>query len=110
MVFLLATALAQDSDSASQGTGEQGDPCTEVADCASDLICLVDGTLSYCTATCSEESTCPEGYACFANGDEAVCAVDASSGGGECGCGSTAAGPVAAWALVAAALSARARR
>ncbi len=95
---------------AESGAGDVGDPCSDASDCGTDLICLVDGTLSYCTTLCAGETDCPEGYACFATGDDAVCAVDASSGGGECGCSSGVAGAGAIWAGAAASLLVRRRR
>ncbi|MBM4368070.1 MAG: matrixin family metalloprotease [Deltaproteobacteria bacterium] len=90
------------------GSGAQGEACTDASDCEADLICLVDGTLSYCTSLCDTGGGCPEGYACFSAGDEAVCAVDASSGGGECGC--SAASGAHGGVLVALGLIVRRRR
>ncbi|MCB9763418.1 MAG: matrixin family metalloprotease [Alphaproteobacteria bacterium] len=70
------------------GDGALGDPCVETPDCEGDLFCLVDGADRYCTESCEDDASCPEGYACLALGDgSGACAVDA---GGSCGgCAST---------------------
>src|SRR4051794_25495856 len=39
-----------------------GDPCTNAAQCDSD-VCLLVGTGGVCTRVC--DGTCPDGYGCF---------------------------------------------
>lgn len=78
------------------GNGAQGETCSSTQDCGSGLICLVDGTNSYCTTSCDGSGACAEGYECLEAGGSEVCALAAEDAG--CGCdGAGAGGALLAW-------------
>jgi hypothetical protein len=47
------------------GSGELGDPCTQNADCESN-ICVNAGFAIYCSEQCQSEQDCPPGWLCVA--------------------------------------------
>jgi MYXO-CTERM domain-containing protein len=66
------------------GAGGIGEQCESGNDCQTGL-CVGDGTSGFCTAQCSSDADCGEGWACFGTDDPSlsVCAPD--QGGGEGG-------------------------
>ena len=40
-----------------------GGACTQPSDCASNS-CIADGVATYCTRSCNDVGTCPDGYTC----------------------------------------------
>lgn len=82
------------------GDGTQGSACEVTDDCGADLICLVDGNESYCTAACGAGGECPDGYTCLDADGTDVCALAAEEAG--CGCDGSGAG---GGSLLAAALA-----
>ena len=64
------------------GGAQMGDACSAGPECASGL-CLVDDSVTYCTAACSGSASCPGGYGC----DEqlAACVWHGDEGGSDGG-------------------------
>lgn len=48
------------------GTGEQGDPCGGLTECAAGYVCVISGAGTVCTKLCDlgAASACPEGQVC----------------------------------------------
>lgn len=58
------------------GSGQVGDPCGDVTDCAMGLTCQsnADGDPSICTNTCDPSAMdCPDGYECASNNVDNYC-------------------------------------
>ncbi len=49
----------------SRGTAAFGEPCTTPTDCSSGSLCVgSSATTAFCSRTCTDDCTCPRGYAC----------------------------------------------
>ena len=62
---------------------ELGGPCGDNADCATG-VCASAGSRQWCTAICTDSSTCPAGFTCQSAGGAAVCSPERSLLGESC--------------------------
>lgn len=62
-----ASGWAWQTADCSRGTAAFGEPCRTPTDCSSGSLCVgSSATTAFCSRTCTDDCTCPRGYACNA--------------------------------------------
>lgn len=60
-----ASGWAWQVSDCTRGTAAFGEPCRTPTDCASGSLCVgSSATMAFCSRTCTDDCTCPRGYAC----------------------------------------------